>query len=201
MIGILYPDEIESLLYRYHIGHLACLTAEGPYVVPITYSYAGGAVYGHTLPGRKLEALRADRRVSFEVEERGSETTWGSVVAAGVFEELVDEDERTAALACLQGAFPDDSRERDAGTGVVFRLRLTEKSGRFVTSSAPLFGNDVPPLAARQRRADDEATVPEQPGQRALHDPAVPPQPRAGFHARTRNSRSDAASAQGAPEG
>jgi hypothetical protein len=153
MIGVLYPDEIESLLHRHHIGHLACLTADGPYVVPITYTYANGAVYGHTLPGRKLDAVRADRRISFEVEERASDTIWGSVVATGIFAELVDEEERTAALARLQGALPDDSRARDGGMGVVFRLRLTEKSGRFVTRSAPLFGNDVPPTEMELDRA------------------------------------------------
>jgi uncharacterized protein len=80
-----------------HIGHLACLTADGPYAVPITYAYAGGAVFGHTMPGRKLAALRADRRICFEVEDRWSDTTWRSVVATGRFEELADGAEREAA--------------------------------------------------------------------------------------------------------
>jgi hypothetical protein len=37
MVGPLHPDEIEDVLHRHHIGHLACLTADGPYLVPITY--------------------------------------------------------------------------------------------------------------------------------------------------------------------
>ena len=32
-----------------------------PYLVPITYTYRDGFLYGHTLPGQKLEAMRADR--------------------------------------------------------------------------------------------------------------------------------------------
>jgi hypothetical protein len=29
MVGLLHSDEIEEVLHRHHIGHLACLTAEG----------------------------------------------------------------------------------------------------------------------------------------------------------------------------
>jgi hypothetical protein len=61
----------------------------------------------------------------------------------------------------LQGALPDDSRARDDGIGVVFRVRLIEKTGRFVTRSAPILGNDVrPSLAAIDLRGDDEANWP-----------------------------------------
>src|SRR5436309_1458056 len=109
MVGLLHPDEIEEVLHRHHIGHLACLTAEGPYIVPITYAYRSGVIFGHTRSGRKLTALRADRRICFEVEERCSPTIWRSVVVRGTFEEVTADDERRVALACLAGAMPNES--------------------------------------------------------------------------------------------
>jgi nitroimidazol reductase NimA-like FMN-containing flavoprotein (pyridoxamine 5'-phosphate oxidase superfamily) len=136
MIGTLQPDEIEELLYRHHVGHLACVTDGRPYVVPITYAYAGGCIYGHTLPGRKVEALRAYPHVCFEVEEQAGQATWGSVVAEGVYEELRDPLERRLALHLLAKATPAATPPTTTATGVVFRLRLTEKSGRFLAPEA-----------------------------------------------------------------
>lgn len=136
MIGKLYRDEVEDLLHRRHVGHLACVADGRPYVVPIAYAYAGGAIYGHTLPGRKFTALRADPRVCFEVVERADGAAWGSVMAEGVYEELTDPAERQAALRLLAGVWPTAVPPTDDAPGVVFRLRLTEKTGRFVALEA-----------------------------------------------------------------
>jgi nitroimidazol reductase NimA-like FMN-containing flavoprotein (pyridoxamine 5'-phosphate oxidase superfamily) len=136
MIGKLHPDEIEDLLHRRHVGHLSCVADGRPYVVPITYTYAGGCVYGHTLPGRKVTVLRARPQVCFEVAEQSDQATWGSVVAEGVYEELRDPLERRLALHLLAKAAPVVLPPTDAATDVVFRLRLTEKSGRFLAPEA-----------------------------------------------------------------
>jgi nitroimidazol reductase NimA-like FMN-containing flavoprotein (pyridoxamine 5'-phosphate oxidase superfamily) len=136
MIGKLHPDEIEDLLYRHHVGHLACVAEGRPYVVPITYAYAGGCIYGHTLAGRKVAALRAHPHVCFEVAEQADWATWGSVVADGIYEELHDPAERRIALHLLAKATPTAMPPTPAATGVVFRLRLSEKSGRFLAPEA-----------------------------------------------------------------
>jgi nitroimidazol reductase NimA-like FMN-containing flavoprotein (pyridoxamine 5'-phosphate oxidase superfamily) len=101
-------------------------------VVPIAYAYAGGELYGRTLPGRKLAALRADPRVCVEVDERDGPGDWCSVVAEGTYEEVDDPVERRAALALLAGAGPAALPAPAAAPGVVFRLRLNAKAGRFV---------------------------------------------------------------------
>ena len=133
MIHELHPDEIESVLHRHHVGRLAFVVAGEPYVVPITYTYQDGFIYGHTLPGQKLTAMRAEPRVSFEVDERWETDTWRSVVVRGVFEELTTESYRDAASAALHGAYPDASRAM-AG-GVLFRIRPTATTGRAVQRS------------------------------------------------------------------
>lgn len=160
MIRTLHPDEIESVLHRHHVGRLGCVVEGEPYVVPITYTYQDSVIYGHTMPGLKLDAMRGEPRVSFEVDERWEAETWRSVVVRGVFEELVAEDDRGAALAALHGAYPDTSQE--AGRGVVFRIRPTEKTGRAVQRSDPVYHlSDVEhPLQGIDLRAGDEANFP-----------------------------------------
>jgi uncharacterized protein len=129
MIGSLHPDEIEEVLFRHQIGHLACIADGKPYLVPITYTYDGGALYGQTLPGRKLTALRSDPAICFAVAEHTDPDVWRSVVADGVFEEITEESDRSAALARLARAIPIVNKGNDS---IVFRLRLTEKGGRWL---------------------------------------------------------------------
>jgi nitroimidazol reductase NimA-like FMN-containing flavoprotein (pyridoxamine 5'-phosphate oxidase superfamily) len=161
MIAELHPDEIEAVLHRHHVGRLACVVAGEPYLVPITSTYQEGFLYGHTLPGQKLDAMRTAPRVAFEVDERWETDTWRSVVVRGVFEELTTEDERASALAALHGAYPDASRL--AGRGALFRIRPTAKTGRSVQRSE-LFHHlsDIEhPLQGIDLRAGDEANFPQ----------------------------------------
>jgi hypothetical protein len=133
MIDELHPDDVESVLHRHHVGRLACVVNGEPYLAPITYSYRDGFLYGHSGPGAKLEALRASSLVAFEVDERWETDTWRSVVVRGVFEELTADADRITAMAALHGAYPDASRM--IGSGVLFRIRPTTKTGRSVQRS------------------------------------------------------------------
>jgi nitroimidazol reductase NimA-like FMN-containing flavoprotein (pyridoxamine 5'-phosphate oxidase superfamily) len=161
MINELHPDEIESVLHRHHVGRLAYVVDGEPYVVPITYTYQDGFIYGHTLPGQKLDAMRTEPHVSFEVDERWEVDTWRSAVVRGVFEELITDDDRSSALAALHGADPDTSRA--VGSGVVFRIRPTEKTGRAAQRSDPVHHlSDVwHPLHGIDLRRGDEANFPD----------------------------------------
>jgi nitroimidazol reductase NimA-like FMN-containing flavoprotein (pyridoxamine 5'-phosphate oxidase superfamily) len=160
MIHELHPDEIESVLHRHQVGRLACVLAGEPYLVPITYAYQDGCIYGHTPPGQKLDAMRAEPRVSFEVDERWESDTWRSVVARGVFEELTSENDRDAALAALHGAYPDASRAIERG--VFFRIRPIATTGRAVQRSELFshFPDGERPLQGIDLRAGDDADFP-----------------------------------------
>ena len=160
MIHELHPDEIESVLHRHHVGRLACVLAGEPYLVPITYTYQDGFIYGHTLPGQKLDAMRAEPRVSFEVDERWETDTWRSVVVRGVFEELTTESYRDAALAALHQVYPDASRAMEGG--VFFRIRPTATTGRAVQRSAlfSLVPNGERSLQGIDLRAGEDANFP-----------------------------------------
>lgn len=132
-IYILPDDEIENLIETALVGRIACWSAEladgRPYLVPLAYGYDGEAVYAHSGPGRKLSIMRTQPLISFEVDDVQAADRWRSVVAEGVFEEIGEERARNRALRIIYpkpGPVPDVSPET-----VVFRLRLTAKSGRY----------------------------------------------------------------------
>jgi uncharacterized protein len=127
-------EEIEALLRTAIVGRIACCghgaTGDGrPYLVPLAYGYDGDAVYAHSGPGRKLDLMRAEPRVTFEVDEAIAPDRWRSVIAEGTFEEI-DDPQRDAALQVIYGS----DGVPDLGTlTVVFRIRLTSRSGRYET--------------------------------------------------------------------
>jgi nitroimidazol reductase NimA-like FMN-containing flavoprotein (pyridoxamine 5'-phosphate oxidase superfamily) len=133
VIGTLSPEEIDATLRRNRVGRLGCSVNDHPYVVPITYAYDGTFVYAYSTLGRKIAVMREQPRVCLEVDEIDGPSTWRSVVAEGRYEELSDESSRNAALRLL--AVGDAVTRGLNGHGihpvVVFRIRLTEKSGRF----------------------------------------------------------------------
>lgn len=135
-IHVLPDDEIESLLHSAIVGRIACcdhgLGGDGrPYLVPLAFGYDGESVYAHSGPGRKLDLMRAEPRVTFEVDEAAAPDRWRSVIAEGEFEEIDDPAERERALRAIYrapAALPDLGQQT-----VVYRIRLTAKSGRYET--------------------------------------------------------------------
>jgi nitroimidazol reductase NimA-like FMN-containing flavoprotein (pyridoxamine 5'-phosphate oxidase superfamily) len=136
MVGLLSQDEIEGLLRRRRIGHIGCCIDARPYVVPVDFAYDGQAVYVVSGPGRKIDAMRTDPRVCFEVDEINESdgaVEWRSVIADGVYVELTDDRGRRAALTLLGKICPDSpSCMSDIPAGmIIFRIDLTERTGRF----------------------------------------------------------------------
>jgi len=133
-IYVLADDEIERLLRTSLVGRIACCATafDGearPYVVPLAYGYDGECVYAFSGPGRKIQVMRAQPKVSFEVDEAIAEDRWSSVIAEGDYEELIDERDRTHAHVVLFGEHSPSPAFRD--DQIVYRLRLTRKTGRF----------------------------------------------------------------------
>ena len=132
MIGTLTPDEIDQLLRRQTVGRLAVTLNDRPYVVPIAYAYDGASVYAYSGPGRKVDVMREQPVVCFEVDEMRGPGEWRSVVAEGRFEEITGDPARREALTLLGIANGSLARVLEpASRAVIFRIRLTERSGRF----------------------------------------------------------------------
>jgi nitroimidazol reductase NimA-like FMN-containing flavoprotein (pyridoxamine 5'-phosphate oxidase superfamily) len=71
------PQEMELLLKRMPVGRLAVMTEDGPYIVALNFLFLEGDIYFHSAQaGRKIEALRADSRVCFLVDDVGPQVLW-----------------------------------------------------------------------------------------------------------------------------
>lgn len=131
-IFVLPSERIEALLHSAIVGRIACCdhAAGGrPYLVPLAFGYDGEALYAHSSIGTKIRIMRANPLVSIEVDEASASDRWSSVVAEGVYEEITSPAERAAALKIVYPG-PDAVPDLPDDT-IVFRIRLTAKSGRY----------------------------------------------------------------------
>ncbi len=129
-IFVLDEDGIEELLRTALVGRVACCRHdEGrPYLVPLAYGYDGDSVYAISGPGRKLAIMREQPKVTFEVDEATAEDRWRSVIADGEYEEITDPSARLQAIAIVA---PSAGVDSVSGGAIVYRIRLTNKTGRF----------------------------------------------------------------------
>lgn len=146
MFGKLNKDQIEELLHHQFIGRIACHADGVTYIVPMSYVYDGTYIYAHALEGTKISMMRKNPQVCFEVDNTKNLADWQSVVAWGTFEELAGGEERTNAIRKLEDRtlpilssetmhltpqWPFPSENGNDVPGIMFRIRLTEKTGRF----------------------------------------------------------------------
>jgi nitroimidazol reductase NimA-like FMN-containing flavoprotein (pyridoxamine 5'-phosphate oxidase superfamily) len=154
MFGNLNKTQIEKVIAGNIIGRLGCYADGKTYVVPISYAYDGQYIYARTFEGLKISMMRKNPNVCFQIDEMENMANWKSVVAWGAFEELTNEEERNTGLRKLiarilpeissetvklspEWPFPtDDYKKID---GIVFRIRVTEKSGRFERIDSPIY--------------------------------------------------------------
>ena len=139
MIDELGTEEIDAFLREQVVGRIGCHLDGRTYVVPVIYAWDGEAAYVQSIEGRKVEMMRANPAVCFEVDEYDA-GSWRSVIVEGVYEEL-EGDAAQAALALLVERFAGrrrrsdaaDSGDRAAGrTPVAFRIRAERVTGRRV---------------------------------------------------------------------
>jgi nitroimidazol reductase NimA-like FMN-containing flavoprotein (pyridoxamine 5'-phosphate oxidase superfamily) len=149
MIGTLDDTAIETLLQSEVVGRIGCHAGGRTYVIPVSYVYVDGAVYGHTAEGRKVDMMRENPHVCFEVDRVTGAMHWDSVVADAVYEELTAEEAQHAFGLLVERLVPLMAADRNDGDGdgrhdapgtvmdfaaarpVVFRLRLGQRTGRF----------------------------------------------------------------------
>ena len=77
--------EIEELLKRNHVGRIAFSFRDQVDLRPIHYVFDNGWLFGRTSIGNKLETLRHNQWVTFEVDEVEGPFDWKSVIIRGAF--------------------------------------------------------------------------------------------------------------------
>jgi uncharacterized protein len=103
---ILEVEQARHLFQTARIARLGCVVNGEPYVVPINCYLDGEALYSHSLPGTKINALRTTRRACIQVDDIESDLRWRSAIAFGSFEEITKQNERADVLAKLLRRFP-----------------------------------------------------------------------------------------------
>lgn len=149
MLGALSTIEIEKLLTEQVLGRIAMHADDTTYIVPINYIYQKGCIYAHSSAGMKIEMMRKNPNVCFETDEIKDLLNWKSVIAWGGFEEIMDIHEKQQVMQRfinrIMPLIGNDSHpshgitenDYDIGNGVdliVYRLRLTKKTGRYESS-------------------------------------------------------------------
>jgi hypothetical protein len=85
--------EIDQFLSCARVGRLGLMLENGqPYVVPVGYAYAEGKIFFHTCnKGLKMNAIRRNANVCFEVDEALSDTSmFKSVIIFGTAKIISD---------------------------------------------------------------------------------------------------------------
>jgi nitroimidazol reductase NimA-like FMN-containing flavoprotein (pyridoxamine 5'-phosphate oxidase superfamily) len=136
MIGEMGEQTAREFLATHNLGRLGCCQGNQPYVVPVHYLLEGDCLYVHSLPGRKIEMLRANPHACLLVDSIDDDYHWRSVIANGHYEEVTDADERDRWLARIYAELPlhspvESMPQHERVTTLVFRLRLTSLTGRF----------------------------------------------------------------------
>jgi hypothetical protein len=134
MISEIGYREARELLRDQNTGRLGCCSENMPYVIPVNYFFDGEDIYVHSMPGRKIQIMRANPHVCLQVDEIEDTFNWLSVIAFGRFEEIHDTTERDRILATIFQRFPHltpvESKARDSMLEViVFRIRIERITG------------------------------------------------------------------------
>lgn len=135
-----------EVLRREKVGRLACAHNNQPYVIPIYFAFDGNYIYGFTTVGQKVEWMRSNELVCFEMDHIENEHEWVSIVVFGRYEELPDtlqcQGARAQAYKYLgkramwwEPAYMSE-KHRDqphALTPVFYRIHIQEMTGHRAT--------------------------------------------------------------------
>jgi len=133
-IGKLRDMDALAILREATMGRIGCIAAGWPYVVPVNYYFDGKDIYIHSLPGKKIDALRANHRVCLQVDEIKDTYNWRSVIAYGTFEEVSKEETRENVLTRLYSRLPhmtpvESKLVNGLKETIVFRIKVEEVTG------------------------------------------------------------------------
>jgi len=95
--------EIDQFLTCARVGRLGISLENGPYIIPVGYAYANGKIFFHTCnKGMKMDAIRRNPNVCFEVDEALSDTSmYKSVIIFGSAEIIEDKEKMIPYLQKL----------------------------------------------------------------------------------------------------
>lgn len=146
MLGELDSQKMKLMLSSQSLGRLACCMNKKPYIIPVTYAFDGDYIYGQSNEGMKLDMMRKNPNVCFEVDQMLNMRNWQSVVVYGKFEELSGEAAEAARellfghVYTLATSSTVHLHEHSANSSiddstrvkhVMYRIKIESMTGRF----------------------------------------------------------------------
>ena len=137
-------SQIDAIMNRALVCRIAMCDDGAPYVIPANFGYGDGCLYIHSaLEGKKLDVLKRNSRVAFEVdidhalvadqEPCSYAFNYRSVVGFGIATLLSDPAEKRKGMDLIirhyvesVASYPDDALERAA----VVRIEISSMTGR-----------------------------------------------------------------------
>lgn len=149
MINRLSDQQIEEVLKNNIIGRISCNDGEKTYIVPVNYMYDNKYIILHAKLGLKIQMMRKNPAVCFEVEEITTNTDWRTVVLWGKYEELLGKERDEAMKKFSDKMLPLKISQTGAPLGafienihgksfkkenfILYRIVIEVKTGRFET--------------------------------------------------------------------
>jgi nitroimidazol reductase NimA-like FMN-containing flavoprotein (pyridoxamine 5'-phosphate oxidase superfamily) len=146
MLGSLSKSQIDNLLRSQLVGRIGCHADGKTYVVPVNYAIEGKYIYLYTTHGLKLDMMRKNPHVCFEVDEIESLANWRSAIGWGLFEEMKGATAQAKGVKIIkdrlspylthetfsskQQSVPPLIVEKKIQT-IIYRIKIMEVTGRF----------------------------------------------------------------------
>lgn len=138
--------DIDDIIRRCRVCHLAMSDGDQPYIVPLNFGYDGSFLYFHAATeGRKIDILRKNNKVCFEFDilhdivKAEQACKWGakyeSVIGSGTAEILDNQDAKKAALEWIMRQYGSDAHdfsEEVIKKTLILRVRVLEISGKAI---------------------------------------------------------------------
>ncbi|MDB5115346.1 MAG: pyridoxamine 5-phosphate oxidase [Mucilaginibacter sp.] len=147
MLGELDGLQIEDLLMSLPVGRIGCHSDGVTYIVPINYVYEDNTIYAHSKKGMKINIMRKNPEVCFQVDAIDDLLNWESVICWGKFEEITDMQEKIQVMQKIinwvmplmhsetaqpSHGFTDDASDVGGDVELIlYKIVLGKKTGRF----------------------------------------------------------------------
>jgi nitroimidazol reductase NimA-like FMN-containing flavoprotein (pyridoxamine 5'-phosphate oxidase superfamily) len=137
-------QQMEQILEQAQVCRLAMVDRGRPYVVPLNFGYRDRKLYFHSAAeGRKIDVLRANPHVCFEVDEQvkinkaAKACDWGvsyrSVIGTGIARLLETPAEKQTGLDIIMAHYSDrsfDYPEEMLAETAVIQVTVDEMTGK-----------------------------------------------------------------------
>ncbi|RTE55225.1 flavin mononucleotide-binding protein [Arenibacter aquaticus] len=147
MFKDLNTEACKHLLDANYIGRIGYISKNNADIIPITYYYDADqhSIISYSGEGFKIDAMRKNESVSFQVDEIESVNQWKSVLLYGTFEELSGSDAKRLLHKFSEGVKKNISKKENAspkfigefssklsaiGSPVVYRINISGMTGK-----------------------------------------------------------------------